>query len=535
MHSRSKDLVIEDSTSQTPDQSAGKAPDQSTARSAAKPSAAAPKRRKKTLLQRLASIQLAVVIIALLGIVTAWGTIVEAIYSDSTAAQKIVYHSVWMYAVLIMLAINLIAVMIDRYPWKKETFGFVLAHIGLLVLMGGSVATSEFGIDGSLRIPIGNKSSEVTLGNTDFTVYSSFDGVRYMKHFDREVDFFSHPPTREKPLDVPIPSGSIKVIQYFPYSFRDDKIVGTDLVNDGAALRFQLQNAKANFTDWLLQNNQSGEAAKDLGPARVVLTSRPFMNVGNRNTLVLRPLAQAKKLADFAKSGKNGKVIDPPDPNAKVAKDDAADADDAIEYEVYTAREPGKVKKGILHVGDTIETGWMGLVLRVLKFLPHAKQQVTYLKTDAMTPLTTSAMLVDYNGNEQWVGLNSMLKLFSDQAVFVVQYANRRMPLGYDISLKKFEIGHYPGTMQPSSYSSQVEVSSHADRPLENHLISMNEPMKYNGFTFYQSSFDEDEQGRPMASVLSVNFDPGRWIKYLGSLFIVAGIVHLFYMRKKRA
>ena len=87
-------------------------------------------------MQRLASIQLAVVIIALLGIVTAWGTIVEAIYSDSTAAQKIVYHSVWMYAVLIMLAINLIAVMIDRYPWKKETFGFVLAHIGLLVLMG---------------------------------------------------------------------------------------------------------------------------------------------------------------------------------------------------------------------------------------------------------------------------------------------------------------------------------------------------------------------------------------------------------------
>ena len=393
------------------------------------------------------------------------------------------------------------------------------------------------GLTGSVRIPIGQKSGEITVGNTDFTVYSSFDGVRYTKHFDREVDFYKNPPTREHPVDVPLPTGSLRAIDFYPYSFRDDKTVGTDLVNDGAAVRFQLQNSRANFTDWLLQNNQSGEASKDLGPARVILTSRPFFNLDNRNTLVLRPVAQMKAAALLAKSGKNGMVLPPPNPNTKVSElpKSAGNDDDAVEYEVYTARDPKHVKKGILHVGDTIETGWMGLVLRVLKYLPHAKQQVSYIKTDAMTPLTTSAVLIDYNGNQQWVGVNSMLKLFSDQAVFVVQYANRRLPLGYDIALKKFEIGHYPGTMQPSSYSSQVEINQHGTHPAEQHLISMNEPMKYNGFTFYQSSFDEDEQGRPMASVLSVNFDPGRWIKYLGSLFIVSGIIHLFYMRKKRA
>ncbi len=534
---RKKDLVIEDSTSQTQGLTQDLVQDQSEkANSAAQNNSAGhPKRRKKTWLQLLASIQLAVVIIVLLGMVTAWGTIVEAIYSDSAAAQKIVYHSIWMYSILIMLAINLIAVMIDRYPWKKETFGFVLAHIGLLVLMAGSVTTSEFGVDGSVRIPIGNHAGEVTVGNTDFTVYSSFDGTRYAKLYDHEVDFFGHPPTKEKPVEVTIPNGAIKVIKYFPYAFRDDKTVATDLINDGAAVRFQLQNARANFTDWLLQNNQNGEASKDLGPAKVVLTTRPYMNLDGRNTLVLRPRSQAKRLAEYQKAGKSGKPFAAPEPNQKIAADDPNESDDSIEYEVYTASKKGNVKKGILRVGDTVETGWMGLVLRVLKYMPHAKQQVTYQQTDAMTPLTTSAILVDYNGTEQWIGLNSMLKLFSDQAVFVVQYANRRLQLGYDIALKKFEIGHYPGTMQPSSYSSQVEVSQHGEHPAENHLISMNEPMKYNGFTFYQSSFDEDEQGRPMASVLSVNYDPGRWIKYLGSLFVVAGIIHLFYMRKKRA
>ena len=66
-------------------------------------------------------------------------------------------------------------------------------------------------------------------------------------------------------------------------------------------------------------------------------------------------------------------------------------------------------------------------------------------------------------------------------------------------------------------------------------LISMNEPLDYQGYTFYQSSFQEDEMGKPIASVLSVNYDPGRWIKYIGSLLIVFGAIHLFYRRWKKA
>ena len=63
----------------------------------------------------------------------------------------------------------------------------------------------------------------------------------------------------------------------------------------------------------------------------------------------------------------------------------------------------------------------------------------------------------------------------------------------------------------------------------------MNEPMKMNGYTFYQASFTEDERtGEPTASVLSVNKDPGRWIKYFGSLIFSFGIVWLFYQRRNR-
>ena len=41
----------------------------------------------------------------------------------------------------------------------------------------------------------------------------------------------------------------------------------------------------------------------------------------------------------------------------------------------------------------------------------------------------------------------------------------------------------------------------------------------------------EDGVPRPTTSVLSVNRDPGRWIKYIGSLFIVLGSILLFAMK----
>ncbi len=60
----------------------------------------------------------------------------------------------------------------------------------------------------------------------------------------------------------------------------------------------------------------------------------------------------------------------------------------------------------------------------------------------------------------------------------------------------------------------------------------MNEPMKYKGLTFYQASFQNDQMGRPVASVLSVNYDPGRFLKYFGSLVMSLGIILLFYFKR---
>lgn len=452
----------------------------------------------RKLVRRLASLKLAVVIIVLIAIVTAWGTIVEAQY-DALAAKKIVYSSIWMIAPMVLLVISLTAVMVDRWPWQKRHVGFILAHIGIIILLIGSLITQKFGVDGSMTIGIGDKQKNVVSAETDLTVYSSLDGSQYAKLYDQEVDFFLKPASK-KPVSIAIPEGEIKVIESYPYAIREQKFVEAPAdENAGAALRFQLQNANVNMTEWMLQPSKDAAETKDLGPAQVLIVSKFPRDFGGRNAIVLRPMDSER-----------------------------------VEYNIHSARLP-TIKKGTVSAGEVIETGWMDIQFRLLKYMPHAKEEVTYRPLDKPTPMTNAAIKIQYRApgtdklKTQWMGLNSLLKLFSEQQVYIVSYMNRRLPLSFDVKLKEFRVGRYQGTLRAASYESLVDVPGIGEQ-----LISMNEPLKHGGYTFYQASFETDEAtGKPVSSVLSVNHDPGRGLKYLGSLLIVLGAIHLFYMKRR--
>ena len=87
-----------------------------------------------------------------------------------------------------------------------------------------------------------------------------------------------------------------------------------------------------------------------------------------------------------------------------------------------------------------------------------------------------------------------------------------------------------PGMMGDASFASSVRVidkAGNVDMPAE---ISMNQPLVYGGFTFYQSGHDETADGRQV-SILAVARDPGRFLKYLGSLMICLGVFAMFYKK----
>jgi hypothetical protein len=70
--------------------------------------------------------------------------------------------------------------------------------------------------------------------------------------------------------------------------------------------------------------------------------------------------------------------------------------------------------------------------------------------------------------------------------------------------------------------------------------ISMNNTLVHRGFKFFQSSFSRAPQmggmmgGAPMeTTILSVNNDPGHLVVYVGSIFLVLGLLIVFTMKKK--
>lgn len=103
----------------------------------------------------LASLQLAVVLILTLAIVLGAATILESIYDRQTAhgvAKFLIYNTWWFGALNALLAINIFCAAAIRFPWKRHQTGFVVTHIGLLVLLAGCLQSWYSSIDAQIPI-----------------------------------------------------------------------------------------------------------------------------------------------------------------------------------------------------------------------------------------------------------------------------------------------------------------------------------------------------------------------------------------------
>ena len=107
-----------------------------------------------TAFEALASLQLAVVTMGALGAACIAATFYESAHGTA-AAQRVFYRSAWFTALLAVLAANVLFSALKRYPWNRHHVGFVLAHAGILLLLGGSLVSLHAGLDGRLTLAEG--------------------------------------------------------------------------------------------------------------------------------------------------------------------------------------------------------------------------------------------------------------------------------------------------------------------------------------------------------------------------------------------
>jgi hypothetical protein len=445
----------------------------------------------RKIVKLLASLKLAVLTLAIIAVIISVGTVVESRF-DAWTAKNLVYNSIWMWMAMGLLVVNLIAVILDRWPWKPRHAAFIFAHIGIIIIIYGALLTQLFGIDGTVRLTRSTTpTKEVTVQETEINVYRSRTGENYEKVHGEEVNFLKNPLREDKPILIKAKGLEFGIYESIPYGLSQMKVEESDQAQSGGAVRYQLSNMNVSEIDWLVQRNPFERAEKQVGPVFIT-----FGGLWERT-----PEINEIRLFQDEKGHLN--------------------------YALYRKDTNTPNKTGQLAEGQNLKTDWMGLEVKILRYLPKAVQKYQVTAMDRPTPMTSPSLRVKANGSESYLVLNDYVKVFTDEYVYLVAYQNKRLPLGFDLSLLNFQKTDYPGTMRAMAYESEVQYDE------QKALISMNEPLKYKGFYIYQASFEQSPTGAATASILSVNRDPGRIWKYLGSLVMCLGIVMLFYFKKR--
>lgn len=114
--------------------------------------------------------------------------------------------------------------------------------------------------------------------------------------------------------------------------------------------------------------------------------------------------------------------------------------------------------------------------------------------------------------------------------IYTLIFGKAQRQLPFRILLQDFVKEDYPGLDKARAYHSDILVQDgNLSWPVR---IEMNKPLRYRGYTFYQSSFVEEPDGSEI-SVLSVVENDGWLYPYIGTLIVLAGLLlHLGVSRR---
>lgn len=449
----------------------------------------------------LASLRLAVSVIVALAVSLATATILESIY-DTPTARYWVYDSFWFAAILTLLGLNIFTVALSRWPWKKRHIPFLLAHAGILMILGGSWATRRFGADGSIRLSEGEALSWVEL---DEAVLHVVDHESVVTSIPVK---WVPPGVRFNP--VQIPGHDLKIDAWIAHAEPSLRFSPASPGQNGAAaIHFRLQGGPMRIVqDVWLWGGDPAWSSIPMGPARFNL-----FNQTDGDPLKLIPMQEGEARLDF-----------------RVLKDGG------LAWSSLSRR--GEKKNGEWKKGPPpdalIDPGWKGVTMTVLEWIPQALNDTTYIPSRIQygerAPPSAIRLATSRGGKggEIWLGMGDQAKFLSNGNEITITYRRRAIGLPFRVGLDRFEIHHDPGTRSAAEYRSQVRFLGEGDESPR--WISMNEPQDRGGYTFYQASYEPAEP-RPVVTILSVNRDPGRWIKYSGSILLVLGTILLFVFK----
>ena len=128
-------------------------------------------------------------------------------------------------------------------------------------------------------------------------------------------------------------------------------------------------------------------------------------------------------------------------------------------------------------------------------------------------------------------GLGAPQSFTHEGRTYQLAMRHRRQYLPYAVTLKKFSHDKYAGTEIPKNFSSLVQLANPRTGESRDVLISMNQPMRYDGKAFYQASFGKGDT----LSILQVVENPGWLIPYVSCVLVAVGLIVHFTVSLRKS
>ncbi|MFA5818953.1 MAG: c-type cytochrome biogenesis protein CcsB [Bacteroidales bacterium] len=408
----------------------------------------------------------------------------------SSAAYNMVYSTKWFELILLLLAANLVGQVVILKLFRRAKLPVALFHLSFILMIIGAGITRYFGWEGSLHIREGEEQNEC-FSSEKYIGYSVIDnnGTLLSGHSEK----------------------------YSMTSVSADNFKKTININNKdyeLILAKILPNASETVAD-----GPEGE------PIISLLVTKDMMST---ETLILK---------NGDKKTTNGFTIGFASPEP---------ADVNISFESGTFFMSSKFdlgKMNMMHQAITLLEPGKPLALKQMqiitindiKIVPQSMSKAGIVKAVSVKPdeqnTGQNAFIFHLFGGKEaatvylWDRVSEKVAEGSciiDGKTVKISYGSRSTTLPFTIKLNDFVLERYPGSNSPSGYKSDVvllDKTENIDKPF---MIFMNNILKYKGYRFYQSSYDQDEKG----TVLSVNRDmAGMLVTYTGYALLFIFII----------
>ena len=206
--------------------------------------------RSDLLIRWLGSLPVAVGVLITIALVLAWGTLYEARFGTA-AVQRFVYASWWFQGLLAFLAVNLAAAALERYPWKRSQAPFLLAHIGIILILAGGIIGGRLGIQGQLIIPEGEVERTLLMPGHVLTVHEPNPGLTHILPTRFESQAWIERPNARYAVPLEGRTLQLAVDRYYPDAEVQETVSG-DGPEDFPAVRVLISHQEQQAAFWLL-------------------------------------------------------------------------------------------------------------------------------------------------------------------------------------------------------------------------------------------------------------------------------------------